>query len=129
MLYDIKKLPNLPVILATWYDGFSFTEHGKQYVQKLHALLDAQNSPAFYVVDLSQPSSLGFEELLTAANSGARGLGASFHHAMNCGTLIVSSDPLVLSMAPGMNSEIYGNVNMKIFDTLDEALAYVRRQM
>ncbi len=126
-LFEIKVLPDLPAILGTWHDGFKFAEHGEQFSIEASALLDAQTSPVYYILDFSRLENPTMDGLVLAANRGARGAKPNLHHAMNRGTLIIiEGSPFSRLAAKGMNSNIFGNVKIRLFESLDEALDYVR---
>ena len=127
--YDLKKLPDLPVLLGTWYEGFKFVEQGEQYVREVHDLLGAQQSPVFYVLDFTPLHTMSIEGAMRSADSGARGPNPNLHHPMNCGNIFVSKAELVKMTAKGMRGPTYGNLDIKVFDTLDEALAYVEGEV
>ena len=125
MYYHIQKLSDMPVVFATWYEGFQYAEHGQQYLHDIHELFDSQDAPVFYVLDMSQLHSISFEGMANAANSGTHGVSATLHHPMNRGTLFVSDLPIIKAAAKGLNSAVYGNVFVQVFATLNEALGCI----
>ena len=48
MYSDVRKMPDSPVVLGTWYDGFKFVEHGAQFDQEARAILGVL--PAEFIV-------------------------------------------------------------------------------
>jgi hypothetical protein len=126
MNYEIKHLDDPPVVIGIWKEGFRYVENGPDYVREVHALWNSLTTPAFYILDLSRLDAVTFEGLVKAAYSGTRGSSASLHHPTNRGTIFVSSAVLVKAGAKGMDSEVYGNVHIDMFETLDQALAHVR---
>lgn len=125
MTYTIEFHGDLPAIIGTWREDFVFAHDGKPYAQKMHAALEQQTSPVYYVLDLRQWHNMSFEELAEAANIGARGDDPNFHHKMNCGTLVLTNDPMLNATAEGMRSDIFGNVDMVVFPTLEDAEEYI----
>jgi hypothetical protein len=45
------------------------------------------------------------------------------------GSIVITDNPAVKMAMQGMNSEIYGNVVIPVFEAIDEALAYVHQQI
>jgi hypothetical protein len=125
-LFESRRLPDLPVIVGTWYNGFRFAEQGKAYSLEVHALLDAQTSPVYYILDMSRLENISFEGVMLAANQGARGNDPNLHHPMNCGTLFVSNAAIVQKVAEGMNTSTFGDLKIGIYASLDDALDVVR---
>jgi hypothetical protein len=124
--YECRLLPDLPVILGTWKSGFKFAEHGKQFSLEVRTLLDAQTSPVYYMLDMSQLEEISIDGVILAANQGARGANPNLHHPMNCGNIFVSQAAVIHMTAKGMDSSAFGNVKVRLFATLEEALDYVR---
>jgi hypothetical protein len=128
MYYDVKRLPDAPVVIGTWYDGFKFVEQGLQYARETNALLSEQKTPVFYVLDLSMLHTVSIEGVLKSAESGANSATSNLRHPMNRGNIIVSKAALVKLAAKGMNTATFGNIDIKLFETLHEALEYVKRE-
>ena len=129
MYYDVKKVPDAPVVVGTWYEGFKYVEQGANYVREANALLNAQKTPVFYILDFSQLRTMSIEGLMMSADSGARGSNPNLHHPMVRGTIFVSRDALVKMAANGMKSATYGSLNIKFFGTIEDALAYVKSEV
>lgn len=126
MFYDLQRLPHLPVIIGSWFEGFTFPAEGEQFMQELYAQFDALPAPVFYILDLSQLHTITFDGLVKAASSGAREANSPLHHPMNRGTIIVTDKAIIQTAAKGLNSAPFGNVDVKLVESLDEALNYVR---
>lgn len=127
MFYKIERLPDLPVILATWYEGFKFLEHGQAYVADLEACVKQITTPFFYVLDLSGMHSFSLDGLVVAANAGASG--DLRRNPLNRGNIFISDADLIKLAAQGMNTESFGHLNIRIYASVDEALDYIRSQI
>ena len=65
--------------------------------------------------------------LVLAANRGARGEKPNLHHPLNLGTLIIiKGTPFSRLAAKGMNSNAFGNIKVRLFESREEALDHVR---
>ncbi len=126
MYFDIKKMPGSPVVIGTWYDGFKFVEHGAQYAQEANAFLDEQQVPVFYIIDMSQLITISLEGIMEVAHTGANVLTSSHRHPMNRETILVSNKSIVKLAVKGMSSAAFGNMNIRLFETLEEALKYIK---
>ena len=60
------------------------------------------------------------------ASLAARGKNPIFHHPNILGVIYVTQSALSTLGAKGMKSDSFGNLDIKVFGTLDEALAHVR---
>jgi hypothetical protein len=126
MHFDVKKMPNSPVVIGTWYDGFKFIEHGSQFDQEARAILDEQQAPVFYVLDISQLHNISIEGIVQVAHTGAKVLTSAHHHPMNRETIFVSKETIVKMAVKGVASANFGNMNIRLFETLKETLEYIK---
>ena len=126
MYFDVKKLTDVPAVIGSWYEGFKFMEHGPQYSKKLNAVLDEQQEPVFYVLDLSELHTISVNGVMEVANTGAKVFTSGHHHALNRETVLVSQKNIVKLAVKGVASPAFGNMEIKLFETLDEALDYVK---
>jgi hypothetical protein len=126
MYFDVKKVADAPVVLATWYEGFKFSEHGAQFSQETNAIFDEQQDPVFYVLDLSHLQTISIEGLTLVAHSGARVLTSTHRHPKNRETILVSKKDIVKLAVKGVASPVFGNMNIRLFETLEKALDYIR---
>src|SRR5688500_9053250 len=115
MYSDVRKMPDSPVVLGTWYDGFKFVEHGAQFDQEARAILDEQQNPVFYVLDLTQLRAISIEGIVQVAHTGARVKTSAHRHPMNRETIIVSQETIVKLAVKGVASAAFGNMNIRLF--------------
>ena len=127
MSYSIEKLPGDPVIIGMFSDGFSVANHLEPFLDELKGLLDDQAEPVYYVVILDGLS-LSLEDLLVSTNVSSRGDNPALHHPNLRGTIAVTDSKMIKLAAKGMNSDLFGNLRVDVFETAEEALAFVRSQ-
>ncbi len=129
MSYTIEKHPTLPAVIATWHAGFNYTREAPAYVAEMHQLLNQQQTPIYYVLDLRAWRDMTLEELVQAANTATRSETSNFHHPMNKGNLVITNDPTVKLSVEGLRSDAFGNARITIFSTLEEALQHVQKEL
>lgn len=122
MSYTIDKLPDRPVVLQTFQSGLS-PEELVASVAELTTILDAQSEPVYCILDMTQVS-LGLDDVIAGANMAARGSKPPFRHPNVREVVFVSSSGLVKLGARGLTSATFGNIAVRVFDTVHEALAY-----
>lgn len=128
MIYRIEEHATLPALIATWDKDFEFMRDARDYSADIRERLNARQSPIFYIMNISLWTNMPFSDLLEASSIAARGKDANFHNPMNAGTLMVTTDPAVKISANGLKSDAFGNANVLIFSTLEDALAYVSEE-
>ncbi len=129
MSYSIERHPELPAIIATWHNDFSFSRDAKAYVQEMHRHLNEAETPVYYVLDLREWQDMTFDELVHAANLATRSETSNFHHPNNLGNLVITHDPAVKSSVTGLRSDVFGNAKTFIFSELEDALEFIRREL
>jgi len=123
MTNKLEKLPNEPIVILSYVD-YNYETDGSPVMAQLEKVLDEQSEPVFYIINVLE-ARVNFEDLTRAANLAAKQF--NIHHHPNMReSLIVTQDQMVRLGAKGMDSEVYGKITFKIFETVDEALAYAR---
>lgn len=127
--YVVEMHPKLPIMMTRFEAHFVFENDARAYTLEARQTLDAQATPVFYLFDLTRWHIMSFGELMQAAAQAARGSNSNFHHPMNRYTLIVTHDPLVSMSAEGMQSDAYGNAKIKVFSSIEDAIAFVKAEL
>jgi len=126
--YQLERLANLPAALLTTQEAyFSSGKAVQEAEDEARAMLDAEKSPIFLIADY-RTSPVSFEELMKAAESSARGDTAVLHHPMLRQLLVVTNDDMLALGAEGLRNKVYGNINVSVFNAVDDAIAYVESQ-
>jgi hypothetical protein len=90
-------------------------------------ILNALDHPVFNLVD-AITIRLDLGDILEGVSLAARGDGPSLHHPNIIETIIVSRDSIIAAAVKGMNTPTFGNLRIKVFSTMEQALAYVDAQ-
>ena len=128
MSYSVEKLPGEPIVVSTMLDDFSVADHLPGMIDELSALFDSQPEPVYYISDVGHLS-LNLEDILFGSTATARGQNPVLHHPNIKRTILVTSSKMIKLAVKGMNSEVFGNIRIDLFETVDEAFAYVREQL
>jgi hypothetical protein len=125
--HEIEKLPGEPILVSTVFGAWSSgdeLELGDSLDQVIE-YLDAADEPLYYVADVSGLK-LDLPDMILTANQTARGSKAILHHPNLREFLVVTEAKLIELASRGLGSEVFGNVPVAVFQTLEEALAYAR---
>jgi|GEM_PF-3582972 len=126
--YTIEPHVTLPAVIVTWHEDFDFARDARPQSAAMREVLNNADSPIYYVMDLTLWSKMPFSDLIEATSIAARGKDANFHNSNNMGTLIVTKDPAVRISAEGLRSDAFGNANVLVFSSLDDALAHITEE-
>jgi hypothetical protein len=124
--FTIEVLPDEPIVLVTLYADFIIETDQEQTVVAVRAVLDSLDEPYFYLNDIQALAPVELDDVLVAAALVTQGDYTIYHHPNIHESILISPNRLVKFTAQGMNTEPFGFVTIRIFDTLDEALAYAR---
>lgn len=128
MSFSIKVLPNEPIIVATFHDGFSIAEHMSQAEAETRAILDQTHKSYYDIIDISGWN-ITFEQVLQLTNAGALGIDSILRHPQIRRIIIITNNQMVMTAAAGLRSELFGNLDILTFDTMDTALTWCRNQI
>jgi len=126
-LFTVEKLPNLPIVLFTSLPGYDIMHDLGDSIMAAVQIIEAQSRPIYYIQDIHNLE-IDFEGVVDAANQLSRGDSPLYHHPKIIKVIGVTSDAAVRMAFKGMNSAVFGNTEVLAFDTVDEAIAYVRSQ-
>ena len=124
MSYTVEKMAGEPVILVQLHADFDAHTEAQQAFEASGKLLAEQTEPVFTVWDVRQSVS-DLQGIMEGANISR----TNATHPNERGSIVITDDPVVKLAMQGMNSEVYGNVVVPVFEDIDEALAYVHQQI
>ncbi len=124
--YEIEKLPGEPILVCTLSETWSVADDMLATIDQAMEHLDAADEPLYYIHDVSRGLKLDLKDVILATNQVARGSNALFHHPNFKKYLVVTDLKLFELAAKGLDSEIFGNVPVAVFETLEEALEHAR---
>ena len=87
---------------------------------------DSFDGPLHVIRHVGPDVSMSISELIKTTSSITKGDEPIMKHPNMGKMAMVSSSNMMQLAAKGLNTEIFGFINMKIFEHLDDALAYVR---
>lgn len=125
-LFTVEKLPKMPVVLFTAQPGYDVMRDLGESIMAAASVIDAQSDPIYYIQDI-RVVHLDLDEVVDAANRLSRGDSPLYHHPKIFKVIGVTSDPTVKMAFQGMNSAVFGFTEVLAFDTVEEALDYVRK--
>ena len=127
MSYTVEFAEVEGILTATWYQGFDFKQHITNFVKEIEDILDAQSAPV-YLIHAFDNVKLSFSDIISGASMASRGEASVFHHKMVKQVIFVTSDRTLRLAAKGLNNVSFGFVSVKVFETLDEALDFIRSE-
>lgn len=126
MTYTVESYPNDPIVISILHEGFNFDTDAAASTEAVLQLLNTVTEPVYFIADTSQVQ-FSMYDTLKGSTMAAQGDNPLFHHPNIKQVLLVVGDSVLQAMtAEGMQADIYGNVNIKSFAKLEDALTFAR---
>ena len=112
---------NSESLLAAFYSVIRQHIEGKVFLESI-------NEPMYWITDL-RAVAITMNSIMEGSSQGARGEEPFWHHPLIIEMLFISDNKVIKVAAKGLNTVSFGNLSVKVFDTLEDALAYCRSHM
>jgi hypothetical protein len=124
--YTIERIAGEPIILGTTLAGWKAEIDIPLWAEDLYAMLDATEGRVTYIGNLLAGKPWSLDELIRTANAVAIGRKPVFQHQNIHEVLIVTQHGLVKLAAVGLQSDLFGRVPARAFESVEEAFAHAR---
>jgi hypothetical protein len=128
MSYTFEKLPDEPILLSVLGEAYDVGRDASVASQQLFDLLETMDVPVFLVVD-ARDLKANFGDVVAGLGAATRGEGVGLKHPNVQEVVLVTTSGLVSMGAKALGQLQYGGLRSSVFETLDEALAYVRARV
>ena len=126
--FSMEMLPGEPILFQTWFDDFDFSTDLAAVAQQATQILEAQPEPVFFITNMLAVK-ISLDNMIAGANYAVQGELALFRNPKIKQVVFVVTNPMVRMGAKGMDSHLFGNIHIELFDTTEEALAYARTKI
>ena len=123
MSCTVTKMSGEPVVIIKLNADFDTHMEAQQAFEASAKLLAEQTEPTFAIWDVLE-STTDLQGIMEGANLSR--INATPENER--GSIVITSNPMVKMAMEGMNSEVYGHVVVPVFESIEEALAYVHQQ-
>lgn len=125
MSYSTIKVENQPIVISTLHKDYDLaTEITYSNQAAIEVLSDASEDQLFLIVHFEVQ--LTMNDILLGASAVTRGENALWLHEKVRQVLVVTKDLATSLSAQGMRHELFGNVNVEVFETLEQALSFAQ---
>jgi len=127
MSFTIVKYPNEPIIVQTFNADYNVALEMPVSNPAIYSAIDAAPEDKVFLIDIFN-FSIALDDIIKSASTVARGEKSLWHHPKLKQVILVTTDEVLRMSAKGMASQAFGGLQIPVFETLDEALAYARGQ-
>ena len=121
MEHEVTFLPQEHVCIVTHYDGWDKPEALAKRAREIRQVLANASEKVFFIMDLSK-TKMTVDGVMRSANQMARGSNAPFHHPMCRGVALVTGEEIARLVARGLRTETFGNLNVDVYASVEEAV-------
>lgn len=125
MSYRIEHMADLPVVFVSFDEDFDFGRDIPLLDKEVRVLLDSLTSPVYYIID-TRNMKMTFNDIMEGVQLGTRGEKPTLLHPTIKQNIFITTSKAISMVARGLNTASFGSVDIKIYATVEEALAYVR---
>lgn len=125
--FSVEKLPGERIVVSKAHEGFEFKRDLSAMNAEITVLLDAFDRPGFYIAD-TRGALMDFDDIMAASASVVGGT-SMFSHPNVEETLLLIDDEVMRLSAEGFSSGAFGDISLKVFTSMDEALDYARANL
>ncbi len=125
MPYTIEVLPGEPILVEVWQKDFEMGSHAAKFLTDITKVLDEAQEPMTNIVDM-RLASVGLDDVILGANLATR-LTAFTKHPKLRRSIFVTTSKMIALAARGLNSPVFGNRQVYVCDTVEEAIAKARQ--
>lgn len=125
MTFTVEKLSGLPAILLTLSAKYDIEADFPHSYAQVYDLLENATEPVYYITDMTE-ATFDLQAIMVAASKTSRDSKGTFRHPNVKAVMLISQDAAVHYGVQGLRTETFGNINAMAFNTVDEALAYIR---
>lgn len=125
MTYKLTQFENEPILLVSLEADFSVRHDQPVSDAETRAILEASPTKLFNIVDLTRLR-LNMDDVIAGAHNGTAHEEAVWRHPKNELVIFVSPNRMVQVAAKGLSATAFGGIETRTFNTVDEALTWVR---
>jgi hypothetical protein len=122
--YTVEKVPDAPAILVVVRQNWSTATDAPAVLSKVEAMLDASDEPLYYMSDVRE-APFNIADIIQIANIVKQARRVLQHPNLK-GIIAISPLKLIELAAKGMSSDAFGNIDVRVLETVEEALDYAR---
>lgn len=127
MSYQLERMPDAPIVICTMFEDYEMATEAPMFVQEFYEMAESFTE-SVYLIMVESGYKPNIDDILVGASLATRGEQPVFRHPKVRELLYVTPDRLSQMALKGLGNPIFGNTMVKVFETLDEALAHTRSQ-
>ncbi len=128
MSHTVEAVPEQPIVVATCQADFWVAEELDAMVDAILRLAESSPQPVFLIVDMLAVT-FSPNDIIIAANRARKDSNSVFHHPAIRQVIFISDSRLVELASRGLNTEIFGNISVRTFPSVEAALKEVHKQL
>lgn len=128
MAYTIKHFEDEPILMMTIHSEYRVSEHQANSDADARAILDTVDAPQYVITDLTALH-FSLDDIIRGTNTATLTQDAVWKHPNIKKLIFVSPKRIIHLAAKGLNSASFGSLQAYIFNTVDEAIMWIRNDI
>jgi len=126
----VERLPDEPIIIATFHDPIDFKAESARMFQQFIDIRDSEleGFTHYYTIIHTNGARTGFSDIVLMMGE-SRIARQQRREDMTISLILVGSGALMEMATKAVGQNQYGNYGMRLFTSLDEALEIVREEL
>lgn len=126
----VEALPGEPILIVhSEMSTDDLMKSTQESIAIITEALDQQTEPVFLISDVREIT-MSLEDIIQVMSAIARGQNPMVRHPnIRDYVTVLAADRLIRMATKGLESATFGKISVHMFDTLEDALAYCRRQI
>ncbi len=122
--FHVELLPDEPILLFEVTKEYAVARDWPEGDAEVRKFLDQVNESLYHLIDLTE-ASFTLDDIVAGVNNLSRGEAALWMHPNIQELIFVTTNITIQMAAKGLNSPMFGSIQAKLFETREEALAYI----
>ncbi|MCA9895010.1 MAG: hypothetical protein KC615_18620 [Anaerolineae bacterium] len=124
--FSIEMLDDLPVILTTYFEDYGGSDDVVAFSKQLIPMFDRATEKLYHLIDMRR-ATLSFNDIMTSTDYCIKRPEGFANHPNFQAFALITERKMFQSIAKGLGTATFGNLNVPVVPTVEEALAWVRR--
>jgi hypothetical protein len=129
MPFDLSVLPEEPIIISTLISPFDIEKDLRMLSDRVKYILQETTGTYYYITDTTHLDHISFSMVLSGLVAISKGAASFLLKDERLNPVIVANSGLARFAAESLSQKQYGGLNIRLFNSLEEALAYSRQQI
>jgi hypothetical protein len=129
MTFSVEQLADLPIVILRLHADFDAETQLMDAIDAADVVMLRINTPVYYICDATLAPKPTFKGVIEGSNAVVKRSNFNLIQSMIQEVLLIAPNKVMQMVAKGLNTEAFGWLHIKVFDSYDGALDYLRDKL